>query len=143
MVSVHDYQLVTEAERPALRIENARAELLHHVGLTVFVERHQLVHTEDRQFHRHTHIAARLLGQLGINLVDIIILGDADWRLVITLLTFFIFLDDIQIYPSSQQEIKHRLGRGHLFLIIGSHNVQFCINLSRLVNPPVELNTKK
>ena len=41
------------AERLTLTLQDARAQFPGHVSLAVFVQRHQLVHAEDVQFHRH------------------------------------------------------------------------------------------
>ena len=135
------------SEIQALWLQDFRAELASHVCLAVLVEGHQLIHAEDTQFHIHfraVHITLQLRGHFK----HIAVLGHVvGHRLAVFVL--LIILNDVERHLPLQQTVFDiaELGRGALFLVllIGGlvSEIQFCLNLGRLVDLTVHLDATK
>ena len=135
------------SEVQALRLQDLGAEFAGHVCLTVLVEGHQLIHAEDTQFHIHfraVHITLQLRGHFK----HIAVLGHVvGHRLAVFVL--FIIINDVDRHLSLQQVTFDiaKLGRGALFLVlrVGGFvsEIQFCLNLGRLVDLTVHLDATK
>ena len=62
-----------ETEFMTFLAENARAQLLHDIGLAVLVKSHQFVHTEDRQTDEQAHLPIGLSDLPRIQFINIIV----------------------------------------------------------------------
>ena len=135
------------SEIQTLWLQDLGAELASHVCLAVLVEGHQLIHADDAQFHIHlraVHITLQLRGHFK----HIAVLGHVvGHRLAVFVL--FIIINDVDRHLSLQQTVFDiaKLGRGALFLAlrVGGFvsEIQFCLNLGRLVDLTVHLDTAK
>ena len=135
------------SERQALRLQDARTKLFGHIGLAVFVERHQLVHTEDVQSDSHLH-AVHVALQLRVQLKHVAVLGNGICAIAVER-GVILPVDNLQFGCSFQEQVTDRLKRGCLGLLglraVGCllHEVHLGLNLCRLVNLPVDLDAQQ
>ena len=113
---VYFYRRFSKLEVETLFVQNLRTQLQAGIYLTIFVERHQLVHAVNDELHKNSDIA---ISRLRKDLVYIIVFCN----------------DRITVL---QPDFLHEKHFGKLRDCLFGPEADFCHNLSRLIDPTVK-----
>ena len=128
--------IAIEPEGKAFCLQDIVTELFADIGLTVLVERHQLVKTIDGQLHEERSLTT-VPDQLRQHLKHIIVLGDSRLLFLHGLVALRL---DGEGDLSPQQQVHHLVNGGEVFGFFDD-NSHFCLDVSWFVDLTIELDT--